>query len=76
MEVNDYVLVAGVMVTLVLGIWNAIANHRLNKRTTFISAVTSQRIEWMEQLRQDVGAFCGLTYHWAHTDFEGKPDEG
>ena len=76
MEVNDYVLVAGVMVTLVLGIWNAIANHRLNKRTTFINTVTSQRIKWIEQLRQDVGAFCGLTYHWAHTDFEGKPDEG
>ena len=76
MEVKDYVLAAGVAVTLVLGIWNALVNHRVNKRTTFVNTVTSQRIKWIEQLRQDVGAFCGLTYHWAHTDVVGKPDEG
>ena len=76
MEAKDYVLVAGVAVTLFLGIWNAIVNHRISKRTTFVNTVTSQRIKWIEQLRQDVGAFCGLTYHWAHTNVEGKPEEG
>lgn len=75
METKDYVLVASVAVTFILGVWNAIGNHHVNKRTTFVNTVTSQRIKWIEQLRQDVGAFCGLTYHWAHTDVEGKPEE-
>jgi hypothetical protein len=76
MDAKDVVLAAGVVVTFVLGLWNLWANHRTNKRTTFINTVTSQRIKWIEQLRQDIGAFCGLTYHWSHTDIEGKPSEG
>ena len=76
METKDYVLAAGVVVTLILGIWNAIVSHRASKRTTFINTVTSQRIKWIEQLRQDIGTFCGLTYHWAHTDVQGKAEEG
>lgn len=76
METKDYVLAAGVLVTLILGIWNAIGSHHASKRTTFINTVTSQRIKWIEQLRQDIGAFCGLTYHWAHTDVQGKAEEG
>jgi hypothetical protein len=76
MEPKDFVLAAGLVVTFVLGVWNAVANHRFNKRTTFVNTVTSQRIKWIEQLRQDVGAFCGLIYHWSHTDIQGKPMEG
>jgi len=76
MEPKDHVLAAGVIVTLILGIWNAVVNHRINKRTTFVNTVTSQRIKWIEQLRQDIGAYCGLAYHWSHSDMEGKPGEG
>ena len=76
MEAKDFVLAAGVAVTLGLGIWNAVVNRSVSKRTTFINTVTSQRIIWIEQLRQDIGAFCGLTYHWSHSDVEGKPEEG
>ena len=75
MEPKDWVLAVGVLVTLVLGAWNAVANHRINKRTTFVNTVTSQRIKWIEQLRQDISAFAGLTYHWSHTDMQGKPGE-
>ena len=75
MDSKEVVLAAGVLVTLVLGLWNLWANLRTNKRTTFINTVTSQRIKWIEQLRLDIGAFCGLTYHWSHTDIEGKPSE-
>jgi hypothetical protein len=76
MEAKDYVLAAGVAVTLFLGIWNAIVNHSVSNRTIFINTVTSQRIKWIEQLRQDIGAFCSLTYHWVHTNIENKHEEG
>ena len=75
MESKDYVLAAGVAVTLILGIWNAIVNYQANRRTTFVNTVTSQRIKWIEQLRQDIALFSGLTYHWCFTDVEGKPEE-
>lgn len=75
MDAKDVVFATGVLVTLVLGLWNLWANLRTNKRTTFINTVTSQRIKWIEQLRLDIGAFCGLTYHWSHTDIVGKPSE-
>ena len=74
-EPKDYVLVAGVIVTLILGAWNAYANHRFNRRTTFVNTVTSQRIKWIEQLRQDISAFGGLVYHWAHTELQDPTEE-
>jgi hypothetical protein len=76
MEPKDIVLAAGVVVTLLLGVWNAITNHRINRRTTFVNTVTSQRIKWIEQLRQDIGSFSGLVYHWSHSEMEGKDGEG
>ncbi|WP_128003669.1 hypothetical protein [Piscinibacter defluvii] len=76
MELKDIGLFAGVAVTFVLGVWNAITNHRVSKRTTFVNTVTSQRIKWIEQLRQDIGAFSGLVYYWSHSELEGKAGEG
>lgn len=67
-EPKDYVLGAGVVVTLFLGIWNAVSTFHSGQRTTFINTVTNQRIKWIEQLRQDVSAYAGLVYHWAYTD--------
>lgn len=74
-EPKDIVLAAGVVVTLVLGIWNALANFRSGQRTMFVNTVTSQRIKWIEQLRQDISAFSGLVYHWAMTDLTDSKEE-
>ena len=67
-EAKDTVVAGGLLVTLGLGIMNALANFRLSRRTTFINTVTSQRIKWIEQLRQDVSTYAGLTFHWVSTD--------
>lgn len=75
MDAKDWVLAAGVIATLGLGSWNAWMNARINRRSTFVNTVTSQRIKWIEQLRQDISAFAGLTYHWSHSELEGKPGE-
>ena len=39
LEPKDYILGVGVIVTLVLGVWNAVVNHRSSRRTTFINLV-------------------------------------
>ncbi len=74
-EPKDIVLAAGVVVTLVLGIWNALANFRSGRRTIFVNTVTSQRIKWIEQLRQDISSYSGLVYHWAMTDLQDNKEE-
>jgi hypothetical protein len=74
-DVKDLAFAAGVIVTFILGVVNAISNYRISKRTTFVNTVTSQRIKWIEQLRQDIGAFAGITYHWSHSEMEGKDGE-
>ena len=75
LEPKDYILGAGVLVTLVLGIWNAVANYRSSRRTTFINTVTSQRAKWIEQLRQDISTFSGLVHTWCLSALKGTPDE-
>jgi len=75
METKDYVLVGGVGVTLFIGIWNLVQTYLTSRRTSFINTVTSQRVHWIEQLRQAVAAFCGLTHTWCMSDLEDKPDE-
>lgn len=64
LESKDTIYGVGVFLTFALGAWNLIVNYRTSRRTTFISTVTSQRIQWLEQLRQDIAALCGLTDRW------------
>lgn len=71
-EAKDTVLAVGLAVTLFLGVMNAFANFRMSRRTTFINTVTSQRIKWIEQLRQDVSSYAGLTFHWVSTDLRDE----
>lgn len=75
LEPKDYILGAGVIVTLILGVWNVIANVRASQRTTFINTVTSQRVKWIEQIRQDISTFSGLIHTWCASALKGKPQE-
>jgi hypothetical protein len=75
MEPKDIVYAIGILATFILGVWNLVANFRASRTTSFINTVTSQRIKWIEQLRQDIAAYCGLTYTWCFSEIEGKPQE-
>lgn len=61
--------------TLVLGIWNFVQNYRASRKTSFINTVTAQRVQWLEQIRQDVAKFVGLTHHWTRSELKGTPSE-
>jgi hypothetical protein len=75
MDWKDFGLTAGVLVTLALGIWNAVQGYYATRKASFINIVTSQRVKWIEQLRQDISAFAGLTHSWCYSDLKGKPQE-
>jgi hypothetical protein len=60
METKDWALVLGVLVTLVLGLYNL----RHNKRTAFINTVTSERVKWISKLRENISKLYSLCDKW------------
>ena len=66
-EIKDIIYGAGILLTFAVGVWNLIFNYRTTRKTSFVNTVTSQRIKWIEQFRQDLGALCGLTHTWCNT---------
>lgn len=75
MHTKDFVLSAGTLVTLALGLWNFVEARNAAKRLRFINTVTSQRILWIEQLRQDMAKFVGLAGVMAFSDDKGDTRE-
>lgn len=61
---KDFFYSFGIIATFAIGMWNIVKNYRISKKTTFINTVTSERIKWMEKLRNNISEFCGLTYTW------------
>ncbi len=75
METKDIVYAISILLTFLIGVWNLVLNYRTTRKTSFINTVTSQRVKWIEQLRQDIATFSGLTRTWCFSDLEGKPQE-
>ncbi|MDR4499445.1 MAG: hypothetical protein MRK02_16230 [Candidatus Scalindua sp.] len=75
MESKDYIYLGGIIVTFGLGVWNFIQGHRTTRKASFINTVTSQRIKWIEQLRQDIAAFSGCTHTWHMSNLKGTEKE-
>lgn len=64
MNLKDYAYSAGILATFVISVWNLVQGNRRARKISFINTVTSQRVKWLEQLRQDIATYCGLTYTW------------
>ncbi len=75
MQTRDLIYVVSIAATFALGAWNLLMTYRNTRKTNFINTVTSQRVKWIEQLRQDISTFCGLTYTWCSSQMEGRPEE-
>ena len=75
METKDYFYALGIVATAIVSVWNIINHYRVNQRTSFINTVTSERVKWLDKLRENISDFCGLTYTWSMSNVEGKPEE-
>ncbi|CAN5477220.1 hypothetical protein BH09SUM1_BH09SUM1_09970 [soil metagenome] len=71
MEAKDYCFVVGILLTFILGVWNLIVSRENTRRANFINTVTSQRVKWIEQLRQDISLFVGLIQTWSLSEPPG-----
>jgi hypothetical protein len=61
---SDWITFIGVLVALGVGIFNLISSLTTNRRTTFVNAVTSERVKWMGQLRELISEYLMLTTYY------------
>lgn len=74
-ETKDFFLLAGVIVTLVLGLVNLYFNLRAAKRTAFVNTVTSERVKWLAKVRENMSILCSLCDQWMlHRTRENTPE--
>ena len=72
---KDIAFSTGIILTFIIGLGNILYNIRTSKRTTYINAVTSERVKWINSLRENVSKYVGLTYHWVISDIEEDSDD-
>ena len=61
---SQLLLQAGVLVTLLLGLFNLYFNLRSAKRAQFINTVTSERIKWIASVRGNMAHLLALCDKW------------
>lgn len=75
METKDYFYAFGIIATAIIGIWNIVNHYKTTRKISFINTVTSERVKWLDKLRDNISTFCGLTHTWTRSIVEGTPDE-
>lgn len=71
---KEFLLQAGVLVTLLLGLVNLYFSLRSTKRTSFINTVTAERVKWIAKVRENVSHLCAMCDQWvSHPDHVATP---
>ncbi|NEZ45463.1 hypothetical protein, partial [Paenibacillus alvei] len=64
MSISEWITLGAVIVTLAVGIINLLSSIWTNKRTTFVNAVTSERVKWIGQLRELISEYLMLAAYY------------
>ncbi|AKQ71761.1 MULTISPECIES: hypothetical protein [Bacillus] len=72
LEPKDWITILSIWVTLGIGIWNLFSNAKINRKTLFVNAITSERVKWMTLLKELLSEYLTLicTYE------RNKPRQG
>ncbi|MFE4569086.1 hypothetical protein [Paenibacillus chitinolyticus] len=61
LTISQWVTLIAILVTLIVGVINLYSTMRTNKRTTYVNAVTAERVKWIGQLRELTSEYLMLT---------------
>jgi hypothetical protein len=67
MELQDPIPLVGITATFAAAVANLVYSVISTRKTRYINAITTSRINWIQSLREKVSRFSGLAYHWAIT---------
>ena len=77
MELKDLFYVFGIVTTFAIGIANVVFNYKNSSRTQYINTITSERIKWINSIRENVSEFCGkarFLAYWGDESSDKKKD--
>ncbi|NEZ40285.1 hypothetical protein [Paenibacillus alvei] len=69
LSISEWLTLITVAATLIVGIINLYSSLRTNKRTTYVNAVTSERVKWIGQLRELISEYLMLTAYYEEKPF-------
>ena len=67
MDINS-VIGSAVIAAFVSAACSAFTAMIVAKRTAFINTVTSERVKWIQKVRENVSRFVGLTHTWLRSE--------
>lgn len=74
MELKDFFYIFSIVTTFAIGLANVVFNYKNSSRTQYINTITSERIKWINSIRENVSEFCGKARFLAYWGDE-SPDE-
>ncbi len=70
---QEILTLIGFIITIGLGIVNILISNRNNNKSRYVNAVTSERIKWIDELKELLSEFVSLTkYHDNKAILEGR----
>lgn len=72
LELKDGLTILSIAASFVIGAAGLMIGLRNSKKTIFINSVTASRVKWIENVRNSIAEFCGLTLHLSLTEIEQK----
>jgi len=66
MATTEIITLVGIGITLLIGVFNLIVTFRNVRKTTFINAITTSRIKYIQELRGSISRFCALAYSYSN----------
>jgi len=57
---KDTVIFIGILASFIVGLYGVL----INKRSQYLNIVTSERLKWINALRENISEFLGLAYNW------------
>jgi hypothetical protein len=64
METKDIVTLVGIIFTFLVGTTGLVISLMNSRKTTFINAITSSRIKYIQDIRNSISEYCGLFYRY------------
>lgn len=83
MEIKDIIQLTSVIIAFIVGLAGLIIGIINSKKTIYINSITTLRTKWLNEMKDYISEFCGLTYNYgisnlprsSHTDLVERIDK-
>lgn len=70
MTTTEIVTLSGIGITFIIGVLNLLNTSINVQKTAFINSITSSRIKYLQELRESISKFCGLSSSYSKRNYK------